>query len=143
MRQNRIPQQKLRSGRAARADPAKLAHNNTYDVLPEFYEDIAFVCKRCGAAETWTALQQKWWYEVRKASIHSKCKNCRACRKAQREKARRAKERHLKGLVEKYGLEDAARRLSMDTMQVETILSASQKTGRRKRSRSRSRSSAT
>jgi hypothetical protein len=52
-----------------------------------WYRDYPFVCKDCGKLEVWTAAQQKWWYEVAKGEILTVATRCRACRKAQREKA--------------------------------------------------------
>lgn len=80
-----------------------LAPNNSYGV-PRFvrlgcYEDEPFTCTGCGAAQVWTAWQQKWWYEVAKGYVYSIAKYCRACR--HREKARRseAKRVHLEGMA--------------------------------------------
>lgn len=83
---------------AVEADPAELAHNNTYGLLPLYYMDKAFTCRDCGSEELWTAKQQKWWYEVAKGNINSTAVRCRACRR--REQARRAEARriHLEGL---------------------------------------------
>lgn len=44
-------------------DAARLRMGNTYSSAPAFYEDRDFVCRDCGVAQTWTAAQQKWWYE--------------------------------------------------------------------------------
>jgi hypothetical protein len=65
------------------ADASKHAPNNSYSP-PLFYEDKPFVCADCGKEEIWTALQQKWWYEVAKGTIYSRAVRCRACRKARR-----------------------------------------------------------
>jgi Probable zinc-ribbon domain len=73
-------------GRIA-ADHAQLAHNNTYGLLPQFYEDRSFACRNCGSAEVWTAAQQKWWYEIAKGNIDSQAVLCLRCRKARREQA--------------------------------------------------------
>ncbi len=62
------------------ADPAELAHNNTYDALPAFYIDRVFTCRECSKEEIWTAEQQKWWYEVAKGNINATAVRCRACR---------------------------------------------------------------
>lgn len=86
---------------AVEADPAELAHNNTYGLLPLYYVDLAFTCRDCGSEELWTAKQQKWWYEVAKGNINSTAVRCRACRR--REQTRRAEARrlHLEGLARK------------------------------------------
>jgi len=62
------------------ADPAKQAPNNSYSP-PEYYEDIAFTCRDCGAEEVWTAEQQQWYYEVAKGPIYATAVRCRECRK--------------------------------------------------------------
>ncbi|MGL4575369.1 MAG: zinc-ribbon domain-containing protein [Burkholderiaceae bacterium] len=67
------------------ADPAQLAHNSTYNLLPKFYEDRAFTCKDCGTNGVWTAAQQKWWYEIAKGNIDSQAVRCLRCRKTRRE----------------------------------------------------------
>jgi hypothetical protein len=61
------------------------------DVLPAFvergyYVDQDFVCVTCGVTQTWTAAQQKWWYEIAKGSAHSTASHCRACRRVARER---------------------------------------------------------
>jgi hypothetical protein len=84
---------------------AGLAPYNSYGV-PRFvergyYEDRPFTCAECGKPQLWTALQQKWWYEVAKGHVESTAKLCRPCRR--REQARRAAARrvHLEGLKHK------------------------------------------
>lgn len=45
----------------------------------EFYEDQSFICRACGRSSVFTAEQQKYTYEVKKALIHQKhvlCENC-------------------------------------------------------------------
>jgi hypothetical protein len=69
---------------AVAADPAQLAHNNTYGLLPSFYIDTPFVCRDCGAHEIWTAKQQKWWYEIAKGHIDTCAVRCRPCRLLER-----------------------------------------------------------
>jgi len=66
---------------AVAADPAQLAHNNTWASLPRFYIDRAFSCRDCNQAQVWTAKQQKWWYEVAKGNIYSQAVRCRPCRR--------------------------------------------------------------
>ena len=86
---------------SVRADPAQLAHNNTYGRLPRFYLDRAITCRKCGKEEVWPAERQKWWYEVAKGHIHSNAVYCRSCRNE--DKARKAEVRrvHLNGLARK------------------------------------------
>jgi hypothetical protein len=94
------------------ADQDKLAHDNTYGERPRFYADKTFACVDCGKEEVWTAADQKWWYEEAKGKIASRANRCHACRRKRR--LRRSQERrvHIEGLVAKYGVEEAARRLS-------------------------------
>jgi hypothetical protein len=66
------------------ADPAKLAHINTYGFLPEFYIDRPFACRRCGKREIWRAADQKWYYEEAKKHIDARAVECHDCRKAKR-----------------------------------------------------------
>ncbi len=94
---------KRRSGVAVNVE--KLAPSNSYGV-PEFvergyYEDVEFVCQKCGREETWTATQQKWWYEVAKGYVYSTAKLCRVCRRRERERRAEARRVHLEGLARK------------------------------------------
>lgn len=66
------------------ADPTQRAPNNSYSPPPLYYRDYDFDCSDCGSRETWTAEQQKWWYEVAKGSIYSGAVRCRKCRAARR-----------------------------------------------------------
>lgn len=86
-------------------DPSQLAPDGSYS-RPDFvergyYVDKPFECHHCGAPQTWTAAQQKWWYEVAKGGVWTTARLCRACR--QRERARREEARrvHLEGLARK------------------------------------------
>ncbi len=65
---------------AIKADTNQLAHNNTYELLPQYYVDRPYTCRDCGADEIWTAKQQKWWYETIKGHIDSTAVRCRRCR---------------------------------------------------------------
>lgn len=76
---------------AVAVDPAQLAHNNTWGLLPSFYIDSPFVCKDCGAHEIWTAKQQKWWYEIAKGPIDSRAVRCRPCRLLERARVEEAR----------------------------------------------------
>lgn len=66
------------------ADAARLAHINTYGNLPAYYIDYHFQCADCGSHETWTAEQQKWYYEEAKGHIWAVAVRCRACRQKNR-----------------------------------------------------------
>jgi hypothetical protein len=93
------------------ADQAKLLHDNTYGERPRFYVDKPFTCVDCGKEDVWTAADQKWWYEEAKGKIATRANRCLTCRRKRR--LRRSQERrvHIEGLVAKYGVEEAARRL--------------------------------
>ncbi len=72
-------------------DASKLNMGNTYSSPPEYYYDIAFDCQDCGVHQTWTAKQQKWWYEEAGGYFFSGAIRCRACREAERERKRQAR----------------------------------------------------
>ena len=69
---------------AVAADQALLSHINTYGDIPEFYVDYPFSCRICGKNETWTATQQKWYYEDAKGHIWAVAVHCHDCRKARK-----------------------------------------------------------
>ena len=87
---------------AVPADPAQLAHNNTYGRLPRFYIDRIVKCRRCGKEEVWPAERQKWWYEVAKGNINTDAVYCRACRNEAKARKAEARKVHLNGLVRKH-----------------------------------------
>ena len=86
------------------ADPTKLAHNNTYGLLPLFYVDTAFTCRDCGSQEVWTAKQQKWWHEEAQGHIDSRAVRCRPCRLIERARAQEARRVAEEGLARKRAL---------------------------------------
>ena len=61
----------------------RLAPDNSFEtpdfVARGFYVDRTFTCVDCVSEHTWTATQQKWWYEVAKGSVWTCAKRCRAC----------------------------------------------------------------
>ncbi|WP_271105033.1 zinc-ribbon domain-containing protein [Pseudomonas tohonis] len=63
---------------------ANLAPYNSYGdpdfVRRGWYEDVHFKCRDCGIEQTWTAAQQKWWYEDCKGQVFSTATRCRTCR---------------------------------------------------------------
>lgn len=67
-------------------DASKLTMGNTYSSAPTFYEDCEFTCRDCGILQTWTAAQQKWWYEDAGGYFFSTAIRCRACRATERER---------------------------------------------------------
>jgi hypothetical protein len=70
-------------------------------VIRGYYQDLPFCCQGCGKEETWTAAQQKWWYEVAKGYVYSSAKLCRACRKKEQARHAEAKRVHLEGVARK------------------------------------------
>jgi len=86
---------------AVPADPAQLAHNNTYARWPRFYLDRVIKCRSCGKEEVWPADLQKWWYEVAKGSINTDAVYCRACRNEAKARKAEARKVHLDGLARK------------------------------------------
>jgi hypothetical protein len=93
----RLPERPLG---AVAADHRALSHINTYGLLPGYYLDRPFICRDCGAAETWTAKQQKWWYEVAKGHIDSVAVRCRACRQRIRQR-KIAQKQHMAAMAAK------------------------------------------
>ena len=72
-------------------DESKLNMGNTYSSPPDYYYDIEFNCVDCGVEQTWTAAQQKWWYEDAGGYFFATAIRCRPCR--QKEKDRKDKQR--------------------------------------------------
>jgi len=69
-------------------DESKLNMGNTYSSPPEYYYDVEFTCVDCGIEQTWTAAQQKWWYEDAGGYFFATAIRCRPCRqKVKEEKA--------------------------------------------------------
>lgn len=83
--------------RGVAVDRGALAPDGSYST-PDFvtrghYVDIPFECQDCGEPQTWTAAQQKWWYEVAKGNVWTTARLCRPCRR--RERAQRAEARRV------------------------------------------------
>ena len=78
------PEQQKTHPSAIPADPARLAHINTYGALPEYYIDRPFTCRRCGKREIWKGRDQKWYYEEAGGHIDAHAVECRDCRKSKR-----------------------------------------------------------
>ena len=123
-RQRRVEIQKRRRAREARrrrSEPASLPSETPPGVVPVeeerlapyrsygapdfvmrgYYLDRRFRCARCGADESWTAAQQKWWYEVAKGFVYSTAVLCRACRRAEQARKNEARRAQAEGLVRK------------------------------------------
>lgn len=82
-----------RDKKAARlpVDESKLNMGNTYSSPPEDYDDIEFTCCDCGSEETWSAAQQKWWFEDVGGYFFAGAKRCRQCRAIERERKLQAR----------------------------------------------------
>lgn len=88
----------------APVNPARLAANNSYGprfVLDGFYRPRPFFCCDCGAAQVWTARQQKWWYETCQGNVYSVAVRCLACRIRHRQKRAEQRQRTAEGLARK------------------------------------------
>ncbi len=75
-------EQKMPPG-ALRANLAKQISRCAMPKLKPWYVDQKFKCQTCGTLKTWTATQQRWWYEVAGGEIESTAIQCRACRQKQ------------------------------------------------------------
>ena len=62
------------------ADISKQVPNGSYDPPPLWYFDKDFFCVDCGTEETWTAAQQKWYYEEANGTLYATAKRCHDCR---------------------------------------------------------------
>jgi hypothetical protein len=99
---------------AIAADPAQLVHDGTYGPRPTHYAARPFTCVDCGKQQIWTAEQQKWWYQTAKGKIASAANRCRVCRQKRRHLREGATRAMMEGLIAKYGLEAAAKRLKLE-----------------------------
>ena len=86
-------------------DTTKLSKTNSYSI-PAFvergtYAPIEFACKMCGKVETWTAEQQKWWYEIAKGDVFTTATMCRPCRRKERARRDEARRAQLEGMARK------------------------------------------
>ena len=76
-----------------------------------FYQDVNFLCRDCRKPQTWTAAQQRWWYEKCKGIIYSQALHCRECR------AKRRKQAALHHLSTQAGIERKQARLAKKASQ--------------------------
>jgi hypothetical protein len=94
----------IATARGVAVDPTALVPYNSYSqpdfVKRGYYVDKPFVCQDCGLSQTWTAAQQKWWYEVAKGVVFSTATHCRACR--QRRRAPGGQAQHRGGDPNRY-----------------------------------------
>ena len=84
-----------------RLSPAGYGYSIPAFVERGTYAPIEFTCKACGKVETWTAKQQKWWYETAKGDAYSTATRCRPCRKKERARRDEARRVHLEGVSRK------------------------------------------
>ena len=97
---------KARRSHRVKADLRKQTPNNSYS-SPEYYEDVNFTCRDCGAECVWTAEQQRLWYEQWGGPVQSAAVRCRACRqRVRREKIEQKK--HMREMALKKGSKRAA-----------------------------------
>jgi hypothetical protein len=83
-----------------------LAINNSYEepdfVKRKYYFNQPFSCANCNSQEVWTAVQQKWWYEVAKGGLFTTAKFCRTCRHQEQFRRAEARRIHLEGIAKKH-----------------------------------------
>lgn len=86
-------------------DCTALALNNSYDepdfIKRKYYLNQPFTCAGCNSQEVWTAVQQKWWYEVAKGGLFTIAKFCRTCRRQEQFRRAEARRIHLEGVAKK------------------------------------------
>ena len=75
-------------------DESKLNMGNTYSSPPDYYYDIEFICVDCGVEQTWTAAQQKWWYEDAGGYFFATAIRCRPCRQKEKDRKDKQRENH-------------------------------------------------
>jgi hypothetical protein len=79
------------------------APNNSYGCL-EYYLDRRFVCRDCKAPSVWTASQQRFWYEVVRASIYTVAVRCKPCQMIERDRVREARRVSIAGMLRKHSV---------------------------------------
>jgi len=98
-------QQKIRPLERAPVNVEALASYKSYGtpafVMRGYYQNIPFRCQGCGKDEIWTAMQQKWWYEVAKGYVYSTASLYRPCRKKEQARRTEARRVHLEGIERK------------------------------------------
>lgn len=53
---------------------------------PTYYRDLEFTCRDCRVQQTWTAEDQRWFFETAGAPYFKTAIRCRACRKKEQER---------------------------------------------------------
>lgn len=105
-KEKRRIQARIRSGELVPMDRKKITSSSVMPLLtiphPDgCYADYTFKCKDCGAVETWTARQQKWWHEIAGGEIERIAVRCRACRIRERQRSGEARRVHMEGIEAK------------------------------------------
>ena len=72
-------------------EESKLNMGNTYSSPPDYYYDVEFTCVDCGIEQTWTAAQQKWWYEDAGGYFFAGAIRCRPCRQKEQDRKNEAR----------------------------------------------------
>ena len=74
----------LKIGHWIEVDKSTFQDRGIFAKLPEYYKPHHFKCRDCGVLETWTAEQQKWWYEEAGGHLQSIAVRCRKRRQARK-----------------------------------------------------------
>jgi hypothetical protein len=82
-------------------DRSKIFSRSVLPIVPTYYQDQWFDCKKCGARELWTAKAQKVWYEEQGGEIEAIAIHCRACRRKEKVRREAARKAHLEGVARK------------------------------------------
>jgi hypothetical protein len=71
-------------------DPELINLGRSY-FRPTYYSLLGFTCSDCGKSQTWTAEDQRWYYETSGAPIYSTAKRCRPCREEEENRKKLAR----------------------------------------------------
>lgn len=77
---------------AAPTDPDQLS-GSVFCSWPNYFQDITFQCKDCGAMGVWKAEKQRLYFETTKAHPEEVPVRCRPCRIEERERKAEARRR--------------------------------------------------
>lgn len=91
----------LKNGTIIAVDKSKVFSRSVCPQIPDYYRDVWFTCKDCGKEETWSAEQQKTWYEEQGGEIEAIAIRCHACRGKEKLRREAARKIHLEGLARK------------------------------------------
>lgn len=81
-------------------NPNEVVYHSAFAAIPLFYIDKEFTCVDCRQDQTWTAQQQKRWYEVIKGKLETTAVRCRDCRD-KRKSSRDDHQRHMEEVARK------------------------------------------